>query len=246
MLGQSVREFVSMKKAVIFDLFHTLTALESTWSNGPMTSEILGVSKEDWNEQLLEKSRERLTGQEKNPFVIIKTMAHAINPDIPIERIQKALQNRISRFEGAIVNVPKNTTDTLKILKSSDKKIGLISNADIFEISGWKKSPIKDYFDSVVFSYDVGLVKPDKEIYEYCLKELNEKPENAVFVGDGGSNELYGAKQAGMSTIFITGIIKEIWPEKIESRKAYADYVIENIEELIQVNDLNGKNNKAN
>lgn len=72
MLNKLVSDFVSIKKTVLFDLFHTLTALESTWSSGPMTSEYLGVSKEAWNEQLLEKSKERLTGKEKDPFTIIK------------------------------------------------------------------------------------------------------------------------------------------------------------------------------
>jgi len=59
----SVTASLSTKRAVIFDLFHTLTSLESTWGdNRPTTSMILGVSKEAWNEQLLERSRERLTG----------------------------------------------------------------------------------------------------------------------------------------------------------------------------------------
>jgi putative hydrolase of the HAD superfamily len=234
MPGQSVSEFVSMKKAVIFDLFHTLTDLESTWPDVPTTWEILGVGKEAWNEQWLEKRKGRLTGREKDPFKTIQNMAHAINPDIPGELIQKATDNKLFRSEGAVVNIPESVIGTLKTLKLMNKKLGLISNANVFEISGWNKSPIKDYFDSVVFSFNAGIVKPDKEIYERSLKELNEKPENAVFVGDGNSNELYGAKQAGMSTIMITGIIKEIWPDKIESRKANADYAIENIDELIK------------
>lgn len=233
MKNETVSKFILNKKTILFDLFHTLTALESTWSNGPMTSEILGFGKEEWNEQLLEKSKERLTGKNKDPFSIIKNMAQAINPNISIELIQKATQNRLLRFEEALINIPKNTINTLEKLKLMNKKIGLISNADVSEVYGWEKSPIKKYFDSVVFSCIVGLVKPDKEIYEYSLNELNEKPENSVFIGDGGSNELQGAKEVGLSTIMITGIIKEIWPEKIESRKAYSDYVIENINELV-------------
>ncbi len=232
-MEKSVSDFVLMKNTLLFDLFHTLTSLESAWSVGPSTSELLGVGKEAWNEQLLEKSKERLTGQENDPFIIIKKMAHAINPDIPVDLIKKAAQSRISRFEGALINIPENNINTLKTLKSMNKKIGLISNADVTEKSGWKKSPIAKYFDSVVFSCDAGLVKPGREIFEYSLKELNAKPEDAVFIGDGGSNELYGAKQAGLSTIMITGIIKEIWPDKIESGKKYADYVIENLDELI-------------
>ncbi len=234
MKQETVAEFVARKKTVLFDLFHTLTSLESAASGGPSTSECLGVGRDEWNTQLMEKSRDRLTGVEKDPYIIIKKMAHAINSDIPMDIINKAVQNRIRRFEEALVNIPAQTIQTLKLLKSKGKKIGLISNADVSEARGWQKSPLKDYFDSVVFSCDVGLAKPDKEIYEYSLRELNERPEDAVFIGDGGSKELLGAKQAGLATIMITGVIKELWPDQIEPRRVYADYVIEHIEELIQ------------
>jgi len=226
-------EFVSGKKTILFDLFHTLTVVESTWPGGKMTAEILGVSKEAWNEQLLEKSPDRLKGKIKDPYEIIGDMARAINPGIQNDLIDKAVKNRLARFEGAVVNIPENTISTLEKLKSMHKKTGLISNADVTEVYAWPRSPIKDYFDITVFSCEVGLVKPDREIYQYALNKLNEKPENAIFVGDGGSNELVGAKQAGISTIMITGIIKEIWPDKIEARKAFADYVIESIDELV-------------
>jgi putative hydrolase of the HAD superfamily len=227
-------DFTAGKTTVLFDLFHTLTSLESAASGGPLTSELLGVGRDEWNAQLLEKSRDRLTGAEKDPYIIIEKMAHAINPDIPMSVINEATRNRIKRFERTLINIPAATLCTLRTLKIMDKKIGLISNADVSEVYGWQKSPLKDCFDSVVFSCQVGLVKPEKEIYEYALKELNERPENTVFIGDGGSRELWGAKQAGLATIMITGVINELWPDQIEPRRLYADYVIEHIEELIQ------------
>lgn len=59
----SVIKVVAERRAVIFDLFHTLTALESTWSEDRrLTHEMLSVSKHAWDEQLHERSTERLTG----------------------------------------------------------------------------------------------------------------------------------------------------------------------------------------
>ena len=43
--------WVREKKAVLFDLFHTLTALEISDKDGKGTHEILGVSRDAWNEQ---------------------------------------------------------------------------------------------------------------------------------------------------------------------------------------------------
>ena len=66
---------VRTKKAVIFDLFHTLTALETAWGDGrPMTHQVLGVSKEAWHTQLLECSRDRLVGKMTDPFAIIASI----------------------------------------------------------------------------------------------------------------------------------------------------------------------------
>ncbi|MDD5706359.1 MAG: HAD hydrolase-like protein [Kiritimatiellae bacterium] len=68
---------------------------------------------------------------------------------------------------------------------------------------------------------------------ELCLRQLDVSADQAVFVGDGGSSELAGARKVGLATVMITGIIKELWPERIDSRKADADYVIERLAELI-------------
>ena len=224
---------VKKKDAILFDLFHTITKVESSWSAGPMSHEMLGVSKEAWNEQLMEKSRERLTGELKDPLAIIRKMAHALNPAIPEEVIKKTAENRMKRFYGALVNVPDETIQTLGKLKSMNKKIGLVSNADVTEITGWKESPAAEFFDSVIFSCSVGCVKPEPEIYNLCMEELGVDAKQCLFVGDGGSQELEGARNLGITTVMITGVIREIWPDRIEERKAYADYVIERLSELV-------------
>jgi putative hydrolase of the HAD superfamily len=230
---QTIHSIISTKKAVIFDLFHTLTSLESTWSTGPGTSQMLGVSREEWNEQLLEKSRERLTGEARNPVSILRKMAHAIDPTISEDVIEKATMNRIERFRGALVTIPEATIDVLRVLKDRQHKLGLISNADVTEVIAWQNSPISHLFDSAIFSCEVGCVKPEREIYEISMKQLQVEAHECLFVGDGGSMELKGAQDVGMSTIMITGIIKEIWPDKIDERKTNADFVIENLGELL-------------
>jgi len=100
------------------------------------------------------------------------------------------------------------------------------------EAQAWDRSPVVDMFDTTLFSCHVGLVKPEPEIYNMAMRNLNVQAQDSIFVGDGGSNELKGARNCGLTTVMITGIIKEIWPDKIEARKKDADFVIENISEL--------------
>ena len=220
-------------RAVVFDLFHTLTSADVMRVPGRGTSEILGVTREDWNRQLLSYSDDRLRGRITDPFVIIKTMAHAIDPAIPVETIEVAVKKRIERFRYALMNIEESVINTLGKLKSIGKLLGLVSNADVNEIAGWRDSPLQPYFDSVVFSCRTGYVKPEKEIYEVALEELNVLPAEVVYVGDGGSDELKAAKMMGMTTVLTTHVIREFWPERIAKAREYADYEIKNIENIL-------------
>jgi putative hydrolase of the HAD superfamily len=220
-------------RAVIFDLFHTLTSLESTKAPGRGTSSILGVPREEWNRQLLLYSEDRLRGKMKDPFEIIEKMAHAIDPSITRDVIQEAAYNRINRFKYSLEHIDRVTVRTLKKLKSLGKLLGLISNGDVNEIAGWSDSPIQQYFDSVIFSCHVGYIKPEREIFEMCIRELDVTPHEALFVGDGGSDELKGAQDMGITTVLTTHVIKHLWPEEIEARKKHADFEIDGIDELL-------------
>jgi putative hydrolase of the HAD superfamily len=165
--------------------------------------------------------------------MFIEVMAHAIDPSIPDELIRAAVVNRINRFGQAMRGIPIEHANVLKELKSRGKKIGLISNADITEVAAWDESPIASIFDSTVFSCKAGYVKPEREIYEACLSELGVSAIDCVYVGDGGSDELKGARSLGMTTVMITGEVEHIWPDKLESRKKDADFVIVKLAELL-------------
>ncbi len=224
---------LSKYKAVIFDLFHTLTSVESARAPGKGTSAILGVTRKDWNDQLLKYSQDRLRGIIKNPYKIIKKMAHAINPDIPEDIIKEATDTRMARFKYSLQHIDPSVLDTLAKLRDMGKLIGLISNGDVHEIAGWDESPLYKYFNSVIFSCNVGYIKPEREIYEKSLEDLKVNPEECLFIGDGGSDELQGAKEIGMNTVLITYIIEKIWPEKLNSRRKYADFELSEINEII-------------
>jgi len=235
MKAKTLSAVVTSKKAVIFDLFHTLTAIETTWGNGlPPTHEMLGVSKEAWSFQLFQNSRERLTGKTTDPSKIVSEIAWAIDPSISPEKIEAAVENRKKRFSAALTDIPDETINVLKRLKAMKKKIGLISNADVMEVAAWSQSPLMPLFDSTVLSCFAGCAKPEKEIYQISLQQMKVAPEESIFVGDGGSNELEGAKNLGITAVMIAGIVRKIYPETIEERMRQADFVIEYLCELFQ------------
>ncbi len=227
------QQSVHSAKGVVFDLFHTLTARESTWSEHPMTHAMLGVPRAVWEEQLFEASRVRLTGQERDPRKIIASMARAIKPDISDEVIHAAVANRLDRFTKALVHIPAANLAMLAKLRQRGTKLGLVSNADAGEIQAWDHSPLRAHFHSTVFSCDVGHLKPEPKIFHHCLAELKLQAADCVFVGDGGSGELTAARQLGFTTIMVAGVIRELWPEKIPGRAREAHFMVEEVSELL-------------
>jgi len=230
----TVASIAAGKKAVIFDLFHTLTSVEASSSQGlPSTSDLLSVDAVAWNEQMMNKSRERLVGLKTDAFEIIAEMARAIDPTLSDERIKLASDNRLTRFRAAVLDIPEETVAVLRELKARGKRLGLITNADVTEVAAWGENRIHHLFDSTIHSCAVGLAKPDRQIYELSLRELDVGAADALFVGDGGSDELEGARRAGITAVMFTGVIQRLWPDRVAERAWQADYVIERLTELI-------------
>lgn len=80
-------------------------------------------------------------------------------------------------------------------------KTAIVSNCSSEEVEVLRESKICDYFDEIILSYEVHMKKPDSCIYEEAAKRLGVSNCECFFVGDGGSNELCGAKDAGMKPI---------------------------------------------
>ena len=66
-----------------------------------------------------------------------------------------------------------------------------------------------DYFDGVVVSSDVHMVKPDREIFEYLLNKYGLKAEECLFIDDMQEN-VEGARAAGMQAFRFAGNYEEI------------------------------------
>lgn len=229
----TVADAVDRSSGLIFDLFHTLAALEDLPGPVVHTNEILGLERGAWNRALLEHSRWRLVGEERDPAVIIGRMARAIDPAVSDERIARAVAHRSSLFVRALAATPPRTVAVLTALRARGKRIGLCSNADVLETAGWPASPLAGLFDSVVFSCEVGAAKPEAAIYRASLDGLGLTAPACLFIGDGGSGELAGARAMGLRTVLMAGYIELTMPGLAASRRADADFRIDDIAELL-------------
>jgi putative hydrolase of the HAD superfamily len=227
-------------RGVIFDLFRTLTGIESEWPDLPVTSDVLGINRRVWDDILVTRSRKRLTGAQRDPFEIVRTLAHEVDPTIPESRIREAVRIRSQWFRHALRSIPQENIDAIKHLRAADLRLGLISNADAMEVAAWEESPLVGLFDVEIFSCEVGFVKPDPAIFRRCLDALKLTPCECLFVGDGGSNELIGAKEVGLSTVFVSGVMAEHWPDRVPERIKISDFHIALMPQILGLLGLSG------
>lgn len=222
-------------KAVFFDLFFTLIYPHYSFDN---EYDVIGLSSTEW-EKYAENDTlyiERASGKIRTEKGIINRIVNIMPYKVDEEQKHKILERRQERMKRALLEVNNEILETLKILHERDIKIGLISNADIIDSKHWSESPLAKFFDSVVFSCNVGMLKPEVGIYNCAMKALNVMPKESIFVGDGGSNELYGAKKARMKTIFT-----EYLESKSEIRKEQimisADFHVKSFDEILNYID---------
>ena len=99
------------------------------------------------------------------------------------------------------------TIEILEYLKQKDYKMHLITNG--FESVQFKKiknSGLQDYFIEVITSEASNSLKPQKEIFEYALKNANTSVEKSIMIGDNESADIQGGINIGMDTIFVNHI----------------------------------------
>jgi 2-haloalkanoic acid dehalogenase type II len=87
---------------------------------------------------------------------------------------------------------------------SSQYKLALLSNTMsdhprvLLRESGYDR-----YFDYILCSRDVGVRKPNPEVFRIVLRELGVRPEEAVHVGDSVEADMMGARDAGITGIWV-------------------------------------------
>jgi len=58
------------------------------------------------------------------------------------------------------------------------------------------------YLSCIVVSADVGIVKPNPDLFQITLYQLGVSPDEAVYVGDDSCADVVGASRAGMRSVY--------------------------------------------
>lgn len=192
-----------MIKAVIFDMFETLVTLfvGKTYFSEDI-AEDLGFDvkefKKEWHVIEHERSVGKYSIAEGLALVLKKLGIYSE------EKLELIVSKRFQALKDTFDAIPEESINLLKELKKRGVKIGLMTNTFSDERDLIKQSPLFPYFDVALISYEVGICKPAPELYQKMTELLGVKADECLYVGDGGSRELYGARNAGMKPLQCT------------------------------------------
>ena len=120
------------------------------------------------------------------------------------EKVKLAASKRLEALGDTFSNIPAESLQLLEALKAEGIKIGLITNTFNDERDKIRECPLFPYFDAALISFEQGICKPDVELFRRMTEALQVAPEECLYVGDGGSRELYAARDFGMQAVQCT------------------------------------------
>lgn len=124
----------------------------------------------------------------------------------------------------------KGLGEVLMALKK-DYKLAIISNTG--RTPGWvvrcvlTDFNLKQYFDVLVFSNEIGVAKPNPYIFQITSRILREQPENILHIGDHLHTDVAGALGAGFKAGWYN-------PEGMDI-EIEADFTLKDFSELLKI-----------
>lgn len=138
---------------------------------------------------------------------------------------EAASDEHLAPTEGAV--------ETVRALDEAGLYLGIISDIDRWEADRiLDRFGIRDRFDDVTTSEEVGRTKPDARMFETALSAAPVDPEASVYVGDRYEHDMRGGSAVGLVTVAHGGTAAE----RAEADPDRAvDHVIDDLRELLDV-----------
>ena len=152
------------------------------------------------NERLWELYREdKITKDDLNRTRFLKPLEHYGIHDV---ELADHLSEDYVYWSPRIVRLVPGTMELLDYLKPK-YHLHLITNG-FQEVQHTKLSGsgLEPYFETLTVSEEVGVKKPNPEIFRYALRKAHATVEESLMIGDEMAVDIDGARAAGMDQIF--------------------------------------------
>jgi putative hydrolase of the HAD superfamily len=101
---------------------------------------------------------------------------------------------------------------------SQNYRLSILSNTNYPDLihRNLIKMSLNGYFYEVYTSVEIGIKKPNREIFEFVLNDLGIKSRNSLFVGDNYNDDYLGAKTVHMNCYLID--TRKRFPDSIPTK----------------------------
>lgn len=138
-----------------------------------------------------------------SPAEFRNEVRRALNTEIPEADIDEA-------WNAMLLDIPVERLKLLSDLRKNYTTL-VLSNTNAIHVEVFDQivsdvasgDRIQDHFNRVYYSNEVGLRKPDKEIFDYVIQDNNLDPESTLFIDDMLPN-IEAAQQRQLKTIHLT------------------------------------------
>ncbi len=184
-------------QAIIFDLYGTLVHL--TEEKHPY-SRLFADLFADLNLRTPEEFREARKTVLTEDFKSLTDLVNRIKPGAFLDL--ESYEQKVAASVTSVMAYPE-TREVLTELRKRKFKLGLISNLASPYKEPFFRLGLHEFFNTVVFSCEVGLAKPDFGIYEKALRDLGLVPSQAMMIGNKVHCDVDPPKVLGMEALLI-------------------------------------------
>ena len=113
--------------------------------------------------------------------------------------------------------------------------VGIITNGAHDEHTDSQLSKVRylgltERIQSLTISGEIGIRKPNIEIFRVACERADVLPKEAVYVGDSVENDIVGANRAGMTSVFINRTSERLIPKTADEQP---DYTISTLHDIL-------------
>lgn len=179
-------------KVIVFDAFGTLVKISTRRSPYRKLMK--------WLKANGRKPSTKDTSIIMSNAIDIAQLAMLFGQELPVQLL-KDINNDL-QLELSTIELYEDTIPTLQILKQNGFKIAICSNLAM-PYGKQLKILLPSLFDAIVFSYEVGTIKPEQQIYETIKTHFGCEMSEMLFIGDHPVLDVETPISLGMSARLI-------------------------------------------
>jgi putative hydrolase of the HAD superfamily len=187
-------------RAVVFDFFGTLTTAVRRGPRHAVIARLLGCDPEAFSAELDRTFYLRAAGSYGQPIDGLRRVAYAVGGRPGPAELAYAVASRVDAVQADTVLRPE-AVPVLEELRRRGTPVVVVSDC-WYELPAFMpRLAVAPLLAGCVYSVEVGHCKPHPAMYLEACRQLGVDPDGCLYVGDGGSRELSGAREVGMATV---------------------------------------------